>query len=168
MHNEDKIKRNKEFWEVDKAVKRLVWRLAPNSKGEYSNFRVLEDDFNALKSILGSLDRDKKINVSNNVLLAKLYIYHLTMNIRYFGTTVLDEYPQKDLGRLLDLPLEKFTQAFYKDLIDNQLNKLVETDNENEQKEILKQYEDFKKTFTLEFVENKLFDMVNKALKRYS
>uniref|UniRef100_UPI003F6CBE99 hypothetical protein n=1 Tax=Polaribacter sp. TaxID=1920175 RepID=UPI003F6CBE99 len=121
MDNEKKIKDNKDFWDVDKSVKRLIWRLAPKENGQYFKFEPNENDFNALKSLLGSLDRDKKINVANNVLFAKLYIYHLTMNIRYFNTTVLENYPAQDLNRMLSKPLSMFYKSFHKDLQDNQL-----------------------------------------------
>jgi hypothetical protein len=168
MDNEKKIKDNKDFWDVDKSVKRLIWRLSPKENGQYYKFEPNQNDFNALKSLLGSLDRDKKINVANNVLFAKLYIYDLTMRIRYFGTTVLDNYPVQDLNRMLSKPLSMFYKSFHKDLQDNQLNKLLDTENEKEQKEILKEYERLKKTFTLEFVSSKLDDMINKALKRFS
>lgn len=167
MDNEKKIQENKEFWNEQKSVKRLIWRLAPKENGSYSRFQPDKTDFNALKSLLGSLDRDKKINVANNVLFAKLYIYHLTMNIRKFETTVLDDFPAKDLSLLLDKPLDLFYQSFYNDLQDNQLNKLLKVP-EPEQEEVIKEYKRLKETFTLEMVTSKLDDMINKSLKRYS
>ena len=168
MDNNEKIKRNKDFWDVVKAVKRLVWRLAPNDKGEYSNFRVLEDDFLALKSILGEIDRLNKINLPNNTLFAKLYIYHLTMNIRHFGTTVLDNYPHSDLHRLLSKPLDLFFQSFYNDLQDNQLNKLLNCKTDEEKKEVWNDFVKYKETFTLQFITEKLTSQINEALKRFS
>lgn len=168
MDNNKKIKDNKSFWEVDKAVKRLIWRLSPKENGNYFKFEPNESDFNALKSILGSLDRNKKINIANNTLFAKLYIYHLTMNIRHFETTVLNSYPEKELKRMLDKPLEMFVQSFYNDLHNNQLNKLLKTENEKEQKDILESVEQLKKTYTLDYVRGKLFDSINKSLKTYS
>lgn len=167
MDNNKKIQENKEFWNEQKAVKRLIWRLAPKENGTYSRFEPNETDFNALKSLLGSLDRDKKINVSNNVLFAKLYIYNLTMNIRHFETTVLEDYPAKDLSLLLSKPLDLFYQSFYKDLQDNQLNKLLKVP-ESEQKEVLKEYQRLKETFTLDIVTSKLDSMINQCLKKYS
>jgi hypothetical protein len=168
MDNEEKIKRNKEFWNVDKAVKRLVWRLAPNNKGEYSNFKVVEDDFYALKSILGSLDREKNKVLSYAPLFAKLYIYHLTMNIRYYETTVLNEFPHYDLHKLLDKPLHLFFEAFYTDLQNNQLNRLIDCKTEEEKDQVLKDYKYYQKTFTLEYITDKLTKQINEALKTYS
>lgn len=168
MDNEKKIKDKKDFWDVDKSVKRLIWRLSPKENGQYYKFEPNENDFKSLKSILGSLDRDKKINVANNVLFAKLYIYHLTMNIRYFETTVLNSFPEKDLHNLLSKPLGLFIKAFYNDLQENQLNKLLKTNDENKQKEIVNDYERLKETFSLDYVTDKLLESINNALKKYS
>lgn len=163
----DKIKQNKEFWDIEKSAKRLIWRLAPNEKGETQSFKPNENDFNALKSILGSLDREKNKSMSYAPLFAKLFIYVLNQNIRHLETTFLDTIPEKELSRLLNTNVELFFKAFYNDLKDNQLNKLTKTDDKNKQNEILKEYQDLQKTYTYDYVKGQLIDMINKALKRF-
>lgn len=111
-------------WDLKKAGQRLLWRLQPAEDG-YKSFKPNDNDFAALKCILTFVNNQLSEVVNNNKLFAKLYIYHLTMNIRYYETTVLDPFPSTDLHKLLDRPLAVFYKAFYKDLIDNQLNKLT-------------------------------------------
>lgn len=167
-NNEKKIEDYKTFWNVEKAVKRLIWRLSPKENGKYFSFEPNKDDFNALKSILGDLDRQKKINLPNNVLFAKLYIYILTQNIRFYETTALNDYPNKDLAKMLNTPLDYFYQAFYNDLHNNQFNKLLKSESKENDLEILKEFEELKKTFTLELITSKLDNMINESLKKYS
>lgn len=168
MDNRSKIQKEKDFRDVEKSVKRLIWRLAPNENGDFTSFLPNTNDFNSLKSILGSLDRDKKINVSNNVLFAKLYIYHKTMIIRHYGTTALELETQKEISRLLEKPLDLYFEAFHRDLHDNQLNKLMDSKTEKEKIEIIEQYKNLKKTFTLDYVKSKLLEEINEALKTFS
>lgn len=167
MDNFDKIKRNKEFWDVDKAVKRLIYKFSPNEKGLYPYFRVSEHDFNAFKSILGSLDRNKKLNVLNHSLFAKLYIYNLHMAINHFGTTVLDGYPHQDLHNKLRMPLGYFYKAFHSDLHLNQLNKLNKKNDTEKNNDIIKEFKQLQKTFTLEFVSSTLEKHINECLQAY-
>lgn len=154
-------------YDLKKAVNRFQFRFTKQENGDYKNFKPNHSDIEAINTILSWINRQKEDSVRNNHLFAKLYIYHLTMNIRHYQTTVLDDYPQKDLSRLLDKPLELFYQSFYNDLIDNQLNKLLHTETEKEDVAILKEYEDFKKTFTLGIVKSKLTDMISEALNRF-
>lgn len=155
-------------YDLKKAVNRFQFRFTKNSNGSFNTFKPNTDDIQAINTIFGWITRQKKESVLNNSLFAKLYIYHLTMNIRHYETTVLNDYPQKDLSRLLDLPLGSFVKSFYNDLQDNQLNKLLKTEDKNKQLEIINQHQDLKKTFTLEIVESKLFDMVSEALNRFN
>ena len=192
--------------ELKKAGKNLLYKLSPNEKGAYFNFKPSIDDFNDLKTILGYINRQEKINLENNVLFAKLFIYELTMEIRSYQTTVLNPFPLKKLSAIMQKPLPLFYDAFYRDLLDNQLNKLVEFDfinkqieediknadenypdyegitskedyikhkqskiiTEEQRHEVLKEYEQLKKTFTLEYVTDKLNDTITESVNKFS
>lgn len=167
MDNDKKIKENKEFWDVDRAVKRLIWRLSPNNKGEYNTFKPTKDDFNAFKSILGSLDREKNKSVSYAPLFAKLYLFVLTQNIRFYETTFFSDFPTKDLHRMLDTPIELFFKSFYNDFTSNQLNKLSDSNSVKINNEIINDYKKLQETFTYDLIKGQLIDLINKALKTY-
>jgi len=192
--------------ELKKAGKNLLYKLSPNEKGVYFNFKPSINDFNDLKTILGYINRQEKINLENNVLFAKLFIYELTMEIRSYQTTVLNPFPLKKLSAIMQKPLPLFYDAFYRDLLDNQLNKLVEFDfinkqieediknaeenypdyegittkedyikhkqskiiTEEQKHEVLKEYEQLKKTFTLEYVTDKLNDTITESVNKFS
>ena len=117
--------------ELKKAGERLLWRLSAKENGEYTTFKANENDFNALKTILEHINRQEKISLKNQSLFAKLFLYELTMEIRNYGTTVLNPFPLKKLSSLLKTPLKNFYDAFYQDLMNNQLNQLVDFDNIN-------------------------------------
>lgn len=215
MSNQTKIQENKEYWDVKRSGEKLLWRLSPDDDGKFKSFTPNLKDYNALKSVLGWINRQTSKNVDNNVLFAKLYIYHLTMNIRHYGTTVLNEFPTNDLLRLLDTPLNLFYKSFHQDLHGNQLNKLVEYSDINklvdeqinriqsglinkrgsdgvirsmtveerseaialeelkrvgadEQQKVISDLQNYKKTFTLDFVSSKLANEVSEALNRFS
>ena len=55
MDNRSKIQKEKDFRDVEKSVKRLIWRLAPNENGDFTSFLPNTNDFNSFKSILGSM-----------------------------------------------------------------------------------------------------------------
>ena len=129
--NHKKIEDNKNHWDVKKSGERLLWRFATDEKGNYKSFTPNENDFVALKSVLGFINRQTNENVENNQLFAKLFIYHLTMEIRQFGTTVFNDYPLDKITKLLKTPLHLFCKAFYDDLHHNQLNKLVKYNDFN-------------------------------------
>ena len=133
--------------ELKKAGERLLWRLSPKENGDYTTFKANENDFNALKTILEHINRQEKISLKNQSLFAKLFIYELTMEIRDLQTTVLNPFPLKKLSNLLKRPLESFYDAFYKDLINNQLNKLTDFDKINRQieEDILNAEQDYPK-----------------------
>jgi len=169
MSNEEKIKYSKEYWDVKKSGKRLLWRLSPNKNGEYMPFNVTKEDFNALKSLLGYINRVENKSIYNNQLFAKLYIMELVGRIRENQTTVFNDFVFTELSHQLSKPLDLFYKAFYQDLCNNQLNKLTKSNfTDKEGKEVLMDYKRFKETFPLEYVTSKLDEMMNLTLHRRS
>ena len=128
------------------------------------------------------------------------------MEIRSYGTTVLNPLPLNKLSSILKKPLPLFYDAFYKDLINNQLNKLVEFDEINEglredianaeenypnyegitskedyiekkqsqiiteekRLDVIKEYNELKKTFTYDFVIDKLNSNIVESINKFS
>lgn len=169
MNNEKKIKQNKEYWDVKNSGKKLLWRLSPNKKGEYIAFKPTENDFNALKSLLGYINRVESKTIYNNQLFAKLYIMHLTQEIRKNETTIFNDFIFNELSNKLSLTLDLYYKAFYEDLCSNQLNRLTRgTFTDKEGNEILMDFKRFKDTFSLDYVTSKLDEMMNLTLHRRS
>jgi len=192
--------------ELEKAGKNLLYKLSPNKDGVYFNFKPTENDFKDLKTVLGWINRQTELSLKNNTLFAKLFIYELTMEIRSYGTTVLNPLPLNKLSSILKKPLPLFYDAFYKDLINNQLNKLVEFDEINEglredianaeenypnyegitskedyiekkqsqiiteekRLDVIKEYNELKKTFTYDFVIDKLNSNIVESINKFS
>ena len=154
-------------YDLEKAYKRFQWRFQKDKDGKFKQFKPTDLDVEAINIIFGWISREKEKSVSNNVLFAKLYIYDLTMRIRRYGTTVFDDYPQKELSRLLERPLHVFYEAFYNDLHNNQLNKYTDDMSEQQRDEILLQAKRNRETFTLKMVSDKLAHMITESLNRF-
>ena len=148
-------------YNLEKAVSKLSWRF-----GSDKPFKPNQDDVEALNTIFGWINRQKKETLNNNVLFAKFYIHYKTMSIRRFETTVLDDFNviNNEMIKILKTPLNLFYEAFHRDLHDNQLNRLLEANNDKEKEEIMANYIHYKKTFTLDFVSNKLGHEITEAL----
>jgi len=168
MTNKEKINQNNEFWDVKKSGQRLLWRMSPNDKGEHTPFKPNNSDFNALKSILGAINRSQEETLSNNQLFAKLYIMQLVGDIRENGTTVFNEFIFERLSNQLSKPLDLFYKAFHEDLCSNQLNRITETTTDKEGKEVVDDYKRFKESFSLELVTSKLDEHIVATLNRRS
>jgi hypothetical protein len=169
MENEQKIKYSKEYWDVKNAGKRLLYKLSPMKNGKYRTIEVDESDFNALKSLLGYINRVEDKTIYNNELFAKLYIMELVGQIRENETTVFNSFIFERLSNQLGKPLDLYYKAFYDDLCANQLNRLTENNfDTKEADEIIKDRIRFEETFSLDYVKTKLNEMMNATLHRRS
>jgi hypothetical protein len=169
MENDDKIKYSKEYWDVKNSGKRLLYKLSPMKNGKYRTLEVEEKDFNALKSLLGYINRVESKTILNNQVMAKLYIMELVGQIRENETTIFNDFLFKELSNQLGKPLNLFYKAFYEDLCSNQLNRLAkENFTDKEGKEIVMDYKRFKETFSLQYVTNKIDEMINLTLHKRS
>lgn len=148
-------------YDLKKSAKRLIWRF--NLK---NGFTPNTDDKNALNCVLEWINREKEDRLKDNILFAKLFIYILNQNIRYYETDVLEKEPQKHLSKILDTPIELFYEAFNRELENVQLNRMLERvkkeNDTNFTKDELKQY--FDKTFQKE----ELNHMITEALNRFN
>jgi hypothetical protein len=168
MNNIKKLADNKEFWNVKKAGEKLLWRLAPDKTGQHKAFKPNENDFNALKSILGMINRIEENNIANNVLFAKLYLNFLTQEIRYHETTVFNEDIFSIVNAKLNFSLESYYAAFINDLHGNQFNKILIDEGEKDQLKTVKMAQEFKEKHTPDFCIPRLNKAMNNALLTYS
>lgn len=169
MSNNDKINYSKEYWDVKNSGKRLLYKLAPMKNGKYRTIEAEEKDFNALKSLLGYINRVENKTIYNSEIAVKLYIMELVGQIREKETTIFNRTVFERISNQLSKPLDLFFKAFYDDLCNNQLNKLTKgqtTDKEGN--EIIMDYKRFKETFPEQYVKDKVIEMFNLTLHKRS
>lgn len=154
--------------DLKKAVGKLKWRFRKDDKNNFKSFTPNQNDVEALNCIMNWINNQKKETLNDNKLFAKLYIYHLTMNIRHFETTVLEPIPQKDLSKILSYPLEHFYKSFEMDLYNNQLNGLLEATDDIEQLEIIQSYIEQNDLYPREHIAMQLNHMITEALNRFN
>lgn len=145
-------------YNIQKAASKLLWRFS-KVNGLNKSFTPNNDDIESLNTLLECINREKKQKIQRNAITAKLFIYVLTDHLRKFETTIFDKEIAKQVSIMLDKPLEVFYKAFEEDLYNNQ-TKLIE----------LKEgvtLEDFKKTYTSEFIQMNLDLMITEALNRF-
>ena len=167
---------------LPKAIQRLTWRF---SSGK--SFKANQNDINALNAVLTYVNDEQVKKVQNNRLFAKLYIYQLNKYINDFGNTMFSSIPEKELSRLLNIPLESFFKAFHASLHENIRIKVFEENGieltvpalkdkvqlNNEKLNLSRMSKDdikkvFQETYSLEIVTDELIKMCNEALKRFS
>ena len=169
MSNDDKINYSKEYWDVKNSGKRLFYKLSPMKNGKYKTIGVEEKDFNALKSILGYINRVENKTIYNSEIAVKLYIMELVGQIREKETTIFNQSVFERISNQLSKPLDVFYKAFYNDLCDNQLNKLTKgTFTDKEGNDIIMDYKRFKETFSEKYVAEKINEMFNLTLHKRS
>ena len=156
---------------IDQNIKRLSFTL---SKGNRPN----GTDIEAFNGVVEWINTYKTDVLNNNKLFAKLYILFLNQYIEKFETDIFDPIPQKELSRLLDLPLENYYIAFTKALNDSGRYRLLrekgvktgkhpkEMTKEDRGKDV--KLEDFKDVWDVETVTDNLGLMIVEALKRFS
>ena len=153
------------MYDIKKSINRFNWRFRKDDNGNFFNFKPTNEDVKCMNTLISWIIREKKEDLQNNQLFAKLYIYFLHQQIREHNTTVLDSIPQKQLSKLLDKPIHSFYEAFTKELHDNQICKLLEgvtRENKKLTPEMLR------KAYDLEYVTNSLNGMITEALNRFS
>tara|TARA_R110002051_G_C8769409_1_gene503366 strand:+ start:33088 stop:33555 length:468 start_codon:yes stop_codon:yes gene_type:complete len=150
---------NKQYnYNVQKAASKLLWRF--NSvNGQTKSFNPNKDDIQSLNTLLECVNREKKEKLSQNVLFAKLFIYALTDHLRKFETTIFDKEITKQLSMMLEKPLDVFYKAFEEDLYNNQTKRIELKDGVT--------IDDFKRTYTTEFIQMNLDLMITEALNRF-
>ena len=157
--------KNKNNYDVKKAGGRLLWRLSPDEKGNISSFKPNENDLQALKVVLGWITSMKKETLLNQRLFAKLYIYNFTEHMRKYESTVLEKEVQKDLSRILAMPLNVFYDAFYKDLSTRQFEEIIKDTLNIGGKELIK--DDLKGIYDEDFVNKTLEHQITEAINRF-
>ena len=149
--------------DIKNSVNWLYKRFKDARESKYSSFKVNESDFKTFLDVVKYIDIQREEKVAKNTLFAKMYIYHLNQLIDTYDTDVLENIPQKELSKLLDTPLDNFFQSFHNKLQNKWHDKMCQKIIEG--KDIRKEY--VKEKYTLEYVEEKLTEMINEALIRF-
>ncbi len=97
-----------------KAVNRLAWRF-----GQNKSFLPNDLDIEALNEIIKFVNNTNKEAVAHNQGFAKLYIMFYAQMIEKYKSDIFDPIPQKELSRLLDMPLSYFFGRFTKKLVES-------------------------------------------------
>lgn len=161
------MKINEKPINVKNDINWLYKRFKEARVSKYGSFKVKEVDFNALLRVGEYIDMVHAEKVAKNTLFAKLYIYFLNNLIDIYETDVLEETPQKELSKLLDIPLETYFSRFHQKIHVNWKIKMCEkllkggviTDDEKESY--------IRDKYSLEYVEEQLTYMINQALNRF-
>lgn len=171
------MNKDNNYISLDKAI----WKLKERFKSKKA-FLPSKFDKRCLNSIINWINDEKKRSLENNRLFAKLYIYFLNQNIDKFETTVFDDIPQKNLSRLLNMPLDSFYISFKNSFDQNNrlevLNSLgIEINHLNTNKQDREKLKNISKEQLIKFtnsqfdlltIEVKLNEMVTEALNRFS
>ena len=158
-------KHRKNEYDVKKAGQRLIWRLSPNEKGETKSFKPNENDFKSLKTILGWITSIKEETMLKQRLFAKLYIKHYTEHMRKHDETILCNEIQESLSVLLSVPLDRFYEAFYRELKVRQFEKIIDNTMRVSGKELT--LGELGGIYDEKFVNDTLFHQITEAVNRF-
>ena len=160
------------------AINRITWRLKNGN----------QNDIDALNCVIDYINTQDSDVVNNNLIFAKLFIYNLNQNINHYKASVFDDIPQKELSRILDMPLERFYLSFKQSLDDNMQKRVflkngieigthpaTKSESELKDDEMKREYMSDKDVkvilqdnYSLEVVTKKLNTMISTALNRFS
>lgn len=138
-------------------------RFLQAKESPYSSFKVKESDFKAFLRVVEYIDILHSDKVAKNTLFAKLYIYFLNQMIDIYKTDVLEDIPQKELSKILDIPLDAFFKRFHEKITSEWHDKIVS--KILDEKQLPKDFVIEK--YSLDKVETKLTYMINQALNRF-
>ena len=152
-------------YNIKKAGERLIWKLKPNEKGEYKQFKPDNKDFEALTCVLGHINESLEKDRLNNPLFAKLYIYVWVDLMRKYESTMFDEMVQSELHGMLDKPIELFYMAFDNVLTHHLQNGLLEKARKPDGK--VPTIEEFKATYNTDVQRKELDYRISEALNKF-
>ena len=161
---------------IKKQANYLYKRFLDARESKYKSFKVSENDFKAFKDVVGYIDILREEKLAKNTLFAKMYIYHLNQMIDTYNynkskdpesidsyTSFLESEPEKELSKILDLPLDYFYKSFHRKIHtgwhDNLIKKHIKGID------VGKEY--VKERYTLDFVTKNLDEKINEALIRF-
>ena len=74
------------MYDIKKSINRFNWRFRKDDNGNFFNFKPTNEDVKCMNTLISWIIREKKEDLQNNQLFAKLYIYFLHQQIREHNT----------------------------------------------------------------------------------
>lgn len=110
---------------IEKALDRIRWRFS-NGKAFMPNV----NDVEAFNYLVDYVEQKEAQTLRDNALFAKLYIWVYGQFLSHYKATVFDSIPQKELNKLLDLPLADHVKRFTDSLNDSELYSIFDLTDE--------------------------------------
>ncbi len=166
MKNSEELKQKIEESRYSKPENAL-WLLQQGFKNKFKPNRNELISFNTLAKFY---EQNKKDNLQNNELFAKMFIFVYSHFLKYYKASVFDDIPQKQLYSLLDKPISYFITRLTDELNDSEIHQYLKEKDigfNRMTKEELKNIDIDKlteKTFDEETVAEQMNAMINKFI----
>lgn len=148
-------------YDIEKSANKLIWRFRKEN-GIYKSFTPNDNDVECLNTLIQCINREKRSNLKDNELFAKLFIYHMVDSARKYNVTTFNGLLQKDICKTLDRPLKSFYDAFINDIKVRQIENIIDVETKN-----TITVDKFNEIYTDEYVKSKLDMIITEALNRF-
>ena len=118
MKNSDKLKQKVEESRYTN-INNSIWLI---QQGIIGKFKANRNEKIAFNTIAKFYNKNKKENLQNNELFAKMFIFTYSKFLTHFNTTIYDDIPSKELARLLYKPTSYFIERLTDELNDREIN----------------------------------------------
>ena len=150
---------------IEKALNRLAWWVTPQKDQVgnvfFKNIKPNRTDLESVNFMIEWVKEQKHKTIQQNELFAKLYIYTYHQFLAYYGGSIFDSIPQKELNKLVSAPLESFYAAFKQKLEDNAIYEIIDAKNALCEADVKRD------KFPIEDVISNLNNMITEAINRY-
>ena len=154
---------------INKAIEHFKYKLT-------NVWKATEHDITAFNKLVDFVNVKHKQQLRQNELFAKLYVFAYAYYIKRYDSDVYCKTTQKELHKLLDLPLELFMQRFTRKINDIEMEQMYKskkldikhtkqyTAEENEIiKDILLNHEEW----TVEDMQEQMYAQINNVLNEF-
>lgn len=127
----------------------------------------------AINKLSDYVEKNQEKQLKENLLFAKLYIAHLSYLVKLHRASFRSPIPQKELHKLLDMPIERIIEEFVSTINDIEQSKVMEINRDLKHpitwtKEERASMKIIEPTIDYDFAEDNLTAMINLALDQYS
>lgn len=108
---------------IEKAFNRLIWRYRTENN-DYVQYKPNANDVEALKFIAEWVNREKEIDIQENTIFAKMYVYCFIHELEFYKDI---KFAQRKLHEVLHIPLPELYKRFLKQLNEFELNQFMKS-----------------------------------------